>query len=343
MQDIKKRRSTGQITLFDVAKHAGVGAMTVSRALRTPERVSDKLRQKIQLSVQTLGYKPNVAASLLASASDNQVIAVVTDQIYDNSTRILLNTLQIQLAKQGYTTLIIEACHYYHRESQLLETLYNHNLKAIVLFYINNDALINQVIDNKAVPIINIGQQIDELDNVYIGLDDSLAMYVLTEHVIKKGYRHIGLLCANQQYQLFQQRLHGWHKAMLAYHLPTHRIINAAKPANFTTGSELLPDMLLNWPELDALICTTDELACGVLYECQRRHIRVPYQLAVSGFGNNEFSQVSFPTLTTVALPSKQIGQYTAAVLLNRLNKQLECAKPDLSTLVPVIQSRASL
>lgn len=343
MQDTKKRRSTGQITLFDVAKYAGVGTMTVSRALRTPERVSDKLRTKIQSAVDALGYRPNVAASLLASASSNRLIAVITSKIYDHSAKILLNTLQTTLAKQGYTTLIIESYHYYKRESQLLDTLYSHNLVAVLLFYVENYELIRQIVHHKTIPIMNIGIQSEELTNTDVGLDDSRAMHMLTEHVIKKGYRHIGLLCANQQHHLFQQRLHGWHKAMLAYHLPTDRIINAAKPANFSTGSELLPDILLNWPELDALICTTDELACGVLYECQRRHIRVPYQLAVCGFGDNEFSQVSFPPLTTVSLPSKQIGEYTATLLLNQLEADIDYNETDLSQLSPEIKSRASL
>ncbi|MWN05799.1 LacI family DNA-binding transcriptional regulator [Gilliamella sp. Pas-s95] len=343
MQDTKKRRGTGQITLFDVAKYAGVGTMTVSRALRMPEKVSDKLRQKIQLAVDTLGYKPNIAASLLASASANRVIAVITTKIYDHSAQILLDVLQTHLAKEGYTTLIIESYHYHKCESQLLDTLYSHNLEAILLFYIENDDLIEKIIQNKTVPIMNIGKKHEELIDINVEFDDSLAMYKLTEHVIKKGYQNIGLLCANQQYHLFQQRLHGWHKAMLTYHLPSHRIVNAAKPANFSTGAELLPDILLNWSELDALICTTDELACGVLYECQRRHIRVPYQLAVSGFGDNEFSQVSFPPLTTVALQSKQIGEYIAILLLNKLKNIVKQYKSDLSTLLPVIKSRASL
>ncbi|MCO6544237.1 MAG: LacI family DNA-binding transcriptional regulator [Gilliamella sp.] len=342
MQDIKKRKSTGQITLFDVAKYAGVGTMTVSRALRTPERVSDKLRKKIQLAVDALGYKPNITASLLASASANKVIAVITTKIHDYSTQMLLDALQTSLAEKGYTVLIIESYHYLKCESQLLNTLYSHNLEAILLFYIERDDFIRQVVLNKTVPIINIGKQYDKLTNMNVELDDSLAMYMLTEHVIKKGYRYIGLLCANEQYYLFQQRLHGWHKAMLDYHLSTHRIINAAKPANFSTGSELLPDVLLNWPEIDALICTTDALACGVLYECQRRHIRVPYQLAVSGFGDSEFSKVSFPPLTTVAQPSKKIGKYIANLLLNELKNENNY-KPDLSVLVPMIQSRDSL
>ncbi|OCG44182.1 hypothetical protein A9G35_08805 [Gilliamella sp. Choc5-1] len=343
MQDTKKRRSTGQITLFDVAKHAGVGAMTVSRALRTPELVSDKLRQKIQLAVDTLGYKPNIAASLLASASSNQVIAIITTKIYDHSAQLLLDSLQANLIKKGYTTFIIESYHYHKSESQLLDTLYSHNLEAILLFYVENENLIKKIAQNKTVPIMNVGKKYDELININVEVDDSFAMYKLTEYVIKKGYQNIALLCANQQYHLFQQRLHGWYKAMLTYHLPSHRIVNAAKPANFSTGAELLPDILLNWSELDALICTTDELACGVLYECQRRHIRVPHQLAVSGFGDNEFSQVSFPALTTVALQSSKIGGYTATLLLNNLKNTEKQHKSDLSELLPVIKSRSSL
>ncbi|MCX8650534.1 LacI family DNA-binding transcriptional regulator [Gilliamella sp. B2776] len=343
MQEIKKRKTTGQITLFDVAKYAGVGTMTVSRALRTPDRVSDKLRQKIQIAVDTLGYKPNIAASLLASASANRVIAVITTKIYDHSAQLWLNSLQTHLAKAGYTTLIIESYHYYKFESQMLDAIYSHNLEAILLFQFEDEGFVKQILKNKIVPILNIGKNYDGLTNINIGIDDSLAMYMLTEHVIKKGYQYIGLLCANQEYQIFQQRLHGWHKAMLVYHLPTYRIINAAKPANFSTGSELLPDMLLNWPELDALICTSDELACGVLYECQRRHIRVPHQLAVSGFGDNEFSQVSFPALTTIALPYKKIGEYTATLLLDSLKNKKASEKTDLSELAPVIRLRASV
>ncbi|VTR48799.1 Gluconate utilization system GNT-I transcriptional repressor [Serratia fonticola] len=73
----RKRRSTGRVTLADVAQLAGVGTMTVSRALRTPEQVSDKLREKIESAVSELGYLPNLAASSLASASSYTIAMVV--------------------------------------------------------------------------------------------------------------------------------------------------------------------------------------------------------------------------------------------------------------------------
>lgn len=142
-----------------MAKYAGVGTMTVSRALRTPGRVSDKLRKKIQIAIDVLGYKPNVAASLLASASANPVIAVITTKIHDHSAQILLDALQASLTKQGYT---------------------------ILLFYVENDAIIENINLKKMIPIMNIGKQDDISADAYVGLDNSLAMYMLTEHIIKK-------------------------------------------------------------------------------------------------------------------------------------------------------------
>ncbi|MEG1226775.1 MAG: LacI family DNA-binding transcriptional regulator, partial [Hafnia sp.] len=77
MPIIKKRRSTGRVTLADVARLAGVGSMTVSRALRTPDQVSDKLREKIESAVSELGYVPNLAASALASGAGRTISVVV--------------------------------------------------------------------------------------------------------------------------------------------------------------------------------------------------------------------------------------------------------------------------
>lgn len=101
-----------------------------------------------------------------------------------------------------------------------------------------------------------------------IGIDNVAAMYELTEMLIQRGYQNIGLLCANQEQWIFQQHLHGWYKAMLRHHMSPNRVINAALPPNFSTGASQLPEFLLAWPELDALVCVSD----GYL----RRVIRVP-------------------------------------------------------------------
>ena len=99
-------------------------------------------------------------------------------------------------------------------------------------------------------------------------------------------------------------------------------MINAAAPPIFSTGAAQLPEFLLAWPELDALVCVSDELACGALYECQRRRIKVPDDLAIVGFGDSDVSRVCVPPLTTISVPHRKIGIEAGRALLARLNDE---------------------
>jgi len=317
----KKRRSTGRVTLADVAQLAGVGSMTVSRALRTPEQVSDKLREKIEEAVSQLGYLPNQAASSLASASSN-TIAMIVPSLSESGCAEMFAGLQKVLQPAGYQIMLAESQHRMEREEKLLETLLSYNLAAAILLSVEHSANVRQWLDNLTIPVLEIGALTDSPIDMNIGIDYVEAMFQLTQTVVAKGYQNIGMLCANQEQWIFQQHLQGWRKAMLKAHMSPHRVINAAEPACFSTGAQQLPEFLLAWPELDALVCVSDDLACGALYECQRRRIKVPDDLAVVGFGNSDVSKVSQPPLTTIAIPHKEIGVRAAQALLARINDE---------------------
>ncbi|MBH2546724.1 LacI family DNA-binding transcriptional regulator [Serratia marcescens] len=317
----KKRRSTGRVTLADVAQLAGVGTMTVSRALRTPEQVSDKLREKIEAAVSELGYLPNLAASSLASAS-SYTIAMVVPSLSESGCAEMFAGLQKVLQPAGYHIMLAESQHHLEREEKLLETLLSYNLAAAVLLSVEHSQNARNALIAANIPVVEIGAVRADPIDMSIGIDYVAAMYQLTQTVIASGYQNIGLLCANQEQWIFQQHLQGWHKALLRNHMSPHRVINAAQPASFSTGAQQLPEFLLAWPELDALVCASDELAGGALYECQRRRIKVPNNLAVVGFGNSEFSRVCQPPLTTMTIPHRDIGIQAGQALLARLNEQ---------------------
>lgn len=295
--------------------------MTVSRALRTPEQVSDKLREKIDAAVQELGYMPNLAASALASASSRTIAMVVPNLAEDGCSDMFAGLQQI-LQPAGYQIMLAESQHRPEQEEKLLETLLASNIAAAILLSAEHTDTVRHWLKNASIPVMEMGaMRADPLD-MNIGIDNVAAMYELTELVIQRGYQNIGLLCANQEQWIFQQHLQGWHKALLRNHMSPHRVINAAQPASFSTGAQQLPEFLLAWPELDALVCASDELAGGVLYECQRRRIKVPDNLAVVGFGNSEFSRVCQPPLTTMTIPHRDIGIQAGQALLARLNEQ---------------------
>ncbi|WHD27868.1 LacI family DNA-binding transcriptional regulator [Escherichia coli] len=316
----RKRRSTGKVTIADVAQLAGVGTMTVSRALRTPEQVSDKLREKIEAAVNELGYMPNLTASALASASSHTIAMVVPNLAEAGCTEMFAG-LQHVLQPAGYQIILAESRHRLEQEEKLLDTLLASNIAAAILLSVEHNSTVRHLLKNASIPVIEIGAIRTDPIDINIGIDNVAAMFELTDMLVQRGYQNIGLLCANQEQWIFQQHLQGWYKAMLRHHMSPNRVINAALPPVFSTGASQLPEFLLAWPELDALVCVSDELACGVLYECQRRRIKVPDELAVVGFGDSDVSKVCQPSLTTMAVPHRKIGLEAGNVLLERIKE----------------------
>ncbi|EIJ0369866.1 TPA: LacI family DNA-binding transcriptional regulator [Escherichia coli] len=316
----RKRRSTGKVTIADVAQLAGVGTMTVSRALRTPEQVSDKLREKIEAAVNELGYMPNLTASALASASSHTIAMVVPNLAEAGCTEMFAG-LQHVLQPAGYQIILAESRHRLEQEEKLLKTLLASNIAAAILLSVEHNSTVRHLLKNASIPVIEIGAIRTDPIDINIGIDNVAAMFELTDMLVQRGYQNIGLLCANQEQWIFQQHLQGWYKAMLRHHMSPNRVINAALPPVFSTGASQLPEFLLAWPELDALVCVSDELACGVLYECQRRRIKVPDELAVVGFGDSDVSKVCQPSLTTMAVPHRKIGLEAGNVLLERIKE----------------------
>ncbi|WP_148935497.1 LacI family DNA-binding transcriptional regulator, partial [Escherichia coli] len=310
----------GKVTIADVAQLAGVGTMTVSRALRTPEQVSDKLREKIEAAVNELGYMPNLTASALASASSHTIAMVVPNLAEAGCTEMFAG-LQHVLQPAGYQIILAESRHRLEQEEKLLETLLASNIAAAILLSVEHNSTVRHLLKNASIPVIEIGAIRTDPIDINIGIDNVAAMFELTDMLVQRGYQNIGLLCANQEQWIFQQHLQGWYKAMLRHHMSPNRVINAALPPVFSTGASQLPEFLLAWPELDALVCVSDELACGVLYECQRRRIKVPDELAVVGFGDSDVSKVCQPSLTTMAVPHRKIGLEAGNVLLERIKE----------------------
>lgn len=317
----RKRRGTGRATLADVAKLANVGTMTVSRALRQPDRVSDKLRVKIESAVAELGYIPNSSASALASASSN-VVAVVTSSLAEFGHAEMMAGVQEILIPAGYQLMLAESQNQEAREQKLLETFLSYNLAAVILFDARHTTATYELLSQAQLPIAELGAALEKPLDINIGIDNAAATYQLAEHLISLGYSRIGLMSAAQKPWVSQQRLRGWNRALLTHNLSTTRVISTYEPSSFSVGASLLPELLLNWPDMDALICSSDELACGALFECQRRKIQVPRDLAIVGFGNSDVSKVCLPPLTTMAVPHREIGIQAGKALLAKMQDE---------------------
>ncbi|WP_033136382.1 LacI family DNA-binding transcriptional regulator [Aeromonas finlandensis] len=317
MSEAKKRRSTGRVTLNDVAQLAGVGAMTVSRALRTPEMVSDKMRERIEAAVEELGYIPNRAAGALASGTSH-VILVIVPSLLDRASAELMAGLQPRLMKAGYQLVLGDAQHL-RQQSEQLEHLLQYNPAAVIVLGCLESPDDKALLRNSRLPVVEVGALVPHPMDLCVGGSNQEAGYRLTRHLIERGYRNIGFLCARQEQWMLQQRMRGWQQAMLESYLSPDMVINTSEVPSFSTGAAMLGEFLLRWPELDALICVNDELAAGVLFECQRRHLSVPGKLAIAGFDDSDVAKACYPALTSVHIPYRKMGSMAAEMILRKL------------------------
>lgn len=314
----KRRKNTGKITLAEVAKLVGVSTMTVSRALRMPEKVNPELRSRIEAAVSELGYIPNLQARSLASADSSLIMGVVSS-FSSPGFLAVSETLQTVLSTQGYSMMFIESGQGGQSEENAFQQMLAYNPAAIVQFNIDNISSCSQMLLNTGMPVVEIGAINRDASWVSIGVDYAAGVKKLVNSLAQSGYRNIGLLCTASNNILFRQVLNGWNSAMLSLNHSPHRVVTSHLPSGITTGFNLLGDIRITWPELDALICTSDEMACGCIMACHNTGVSVPENLALASLSGGNLAAVCSPALTAVEFPWSETGTRAGKTLLDLL------------------------
>ncbi|MEC4723021.1 LacI family DNA-binding transcriptional regulator [Noviherbaspirillum sp. CPCC 100848] len=329
---------TGRVTLSEIAERVGTSAITVSRVLNTPHLVSEELRTQIEGVIAELGYMPNRAARALARARSDSV-AVLIPSLSNTVFTQLLEGVRDVLNRAGYRTLIGDTRYSPEEEESLLRAYLEHSPDGILITGFDQTAATRELLNRSRVPVVHMMEMTDG-DAYSVGLEQFDAGRAITRHLLERGYRRIGFLGAQLDPRVLE-RLAGYRAALhdAGVNYPVGELLDST-PSSIGLGATLLDKLLRQAPQTDALFCCNDDLALGVLFECQRRGIRVPQQLAVAGFNDLAPAAWVHPALTTIATPRYEIG-HTAAEMLLQLMKgeKPEPAKKDLGFSLVVRES----
>lgn len=311
----RSRRGGGRPTIADVARKAGVGAITVSRALREPERVSEELRRQIQAAVDELGYVPDPNARALASARaevfgvlvpslTNNVFAEVVRGIYDSLSD---SPFRIQLGNTHYSGL---------EEERLLQLFGSQRPAALIVAGIDQTPTSRKLLENAGCPVVQVMETGPDPVDMMVGFSHLDGGRTATEHLIEMGYRRIGFIGARMDPRS-QRRLAGYRAAMEKAGLFDPRLITTTPLlSSVPLGRELFRDALAKMPTLDGVFCNNDDIALGVLFECHRASIDVPKTIGIVGFNDLDMMQVAFPSITSIRTYRYEIGRRAVAMAL---------------------------
>ncbi|MET0207969.1 MAG: LacI family DNA-binding transcriptional regulator [Burkholderiaceae bacterium] len=309
----KRRRATGRVTLQEVALAAGVSPITASRALRGERGVAAELVQRVQAEVARLGYVPDPAARMLASARSNQVVVLIP--LLSNALFVdLLDAAQRTLLAAGYQSLI-GVTHYHPEEEEALLRTYLMNRPAglLVTGYDRTDAA-RALIQGSGIPCVQVMENRAEPTLFSVGFSQQSAGHAMTAELQRRGYQHIAFAAAQLDPRTLQ-RAAGYRAALGDAHDPTLEFMDAA-PSSFALGATLFERVLREAPQTDAIFFNNDDLAQGALLQALRMGVTVPDRVAVAGFNDLTGGDQMLPPLSTVRTPRGAIGLHAAQMLV---------------------------
>jgi LacI family gluconate utilization system Gnt-I transcriptional repressor len=311
----RKRTKPGKIRLTEVAKLAGVSPITASRFFRNPEALSLPKRVRVESAAKELGYVPNLAARALASQR-TEIIGVLipslTNNVFSDVLRGIYDAVDgtrysIQLANTRYSLL---------QEERLLRLFTAQKPAGLIITGIDQTPESHSILEASDCPIVQIMEIGPDPIDMMIGFSHSDACNAAISHLLAQGCRRIGFIAARMDPRV-QRRFQGYQAAMKEAGLFDQRlIVTTPVPTSVTLGGALFADLLNKAPDTEAVFCANDDLALGVLFECRRRHIAVPEQIAIVGFNDLEFMASSVPTLSSVRTNRYEMGRNAATMVI---------------------------
>jgi LacI family gluconate utilization system Gnt-I transcriptional repressor len=311
---VRKRTNLGSIRLAEVAKHAGVSPITASRFFRNPEALSVAKRERVASAVLELGYVPNLAARALASQR-TEVIGVLIPSLTNNVFNDVLRGIYDASEGGRHNIQFVNTRYSILQEEKLLRLFQAQKPSGLIVTGINQTAESRAVMEAMNCPVVQIMELGPNPMDMMVGFSHSDAAFSAVSHLLDQGRRRIGLIGARMDPRV-QRRLEGYSNAMKGAGLFDPRLIMTTPvPTSVTLGGTLLADLLAQAPDADAVFCINDDLALGVLFECQRRQIPVPGKIAIVGFNDMEFMASAVPSLTSVRTNRYEMGRKAVTML----------------------------
>jgi LacI family transcriptional regulator, gluconate utilization system Gnt-I transcriptional repressor len=317
------RRGHGRATLSDVARRAGVSAITVSRALHKPELVVAETRARVERAVAELGYIPNRIAGSLASSSPNAVAAILPS--LDNSifTDVLKGAVGA-LERSGYQLVLGNSHFDPDVEATLIETFLAHGAGAIMLTGARHAPRARSLLISSGVPVVQTWSLPRRPIGACVGFSNFGASYAMVRHLIDRGYRDIGFVSAPvARNDRAAARRRGYAQALGDHGLPNDPVTTLESPFGFAAGAAALERIRSVRPSTDAVFFANDVLASGAVLAARRLGLRIPDDIAIAGFDDIELASQLTPPLTTVRIDRIGIGRAAAELMLQALRREV--------------------
>jgi LacI family transcriptional regulator len=337
---MNRPKAKAKSNVFDVAKAAGVSVATVSRTFNLPERVGAAARAKVLVAAQELGYSPNPAAKALRLQKSFIIGAVIPSLDYSMFAR-MTHAFEEQLTAAGYSVFVVTTGFDNRDMLGAVKKIVERGAEALLLVGKMEDARLRRYLAETQIPCVTTYSYNEDEIVPSIGFDNFAATRQAVEFLIRLGHRQMamvaGPLLGNDR-QL--ARLGGFEETMRAHGLADGiHIIEKSYGAAMMQGADAMRQIYHEFPQVTAVVCNADVFAFSAIAECRRLGLRVPEDISVVGFDDDDYTTIFSPALTTIAVPAAEMGRHAARSLIGALTMGRKVMPARLDTQLIVRES----
>jgi LacI family gluconate utilization system Gnt-I transcriptional repressor len=304
----------------DVARLAGVSVITVSRVLREPDKVAEDTRARVLAAIETIGYVPNLVARSLKSQRSGVIAAVIPSVTHSIVAEVVRGMTEV-LNREGLHLLLADSGFSPDEEEALVAAFLARRPDAMYLTGTTHTPGTRRMLDAARIPVVETGNLTNAPIDMVVGYSNFAAARAMTRTLIDGGRRTIGYVGQHGRGYIDRVRdRHAGHcEALRDRRMRLRARLQVEVDLSYRGGAAGLSQLLQQEPRVDAVFCTSDVIAIGVLFECQRRGIRVPDEIAITGMDDQEIASQCVPALTTIRMPRYEMGKRAAELLCRRL------------------------
>ena len=306
----------GRARLSDVARAAGVSTMTVVRVIHEPDKVAANTRERVQQVLAATGYTPNLVARGLAS-SRTGLIAAVIPVLTNSLIAEIMQGLTDAIAPSGHHLLLGASGFSAAEEEILVRAFLSHRIDGIYLTGAIHTAETIAMLKRAAIPVVEGGNLTRQPIDMLVGYSNVDAARAVTRHLVKTGYAPIGYIGAYpHDNDRARDRRRGYELALTSARRKVDPRLCVETSLDIDSGAAAMATLIERRRGLRAVFCSADAIAVGALFECQRRGIGVPEEIAIIGFNDLDFAVASVPTLSSVSTERRKMGTWAADAIL---------------------------
>lgn len=317
---MSRKRTTAHVSLQHVADRAGVSAMTVSRALRGLEGVSERRRAEIVKIARRMNYFPNNNARSLVVANSN-LVGISFPTLFNDVFADMLEGMRMTFERAGLTTVIDTTSYDREVELALISRLMSWHPAAIVLTGNDHHRSVRKKLRKAGIPTLELWDISQDPIDICVGIDHFDAGLRIGRYAVDLGYDNpgfVGILPGRDTRA--DKRRSGIDAAFRQFGQAAPMAHSIQEDSNsFMAGKLGTMELMSRQAPPDILFYVNDHLAFGGLSACQTLGIRVPEDVGLIGFNSLDLTTVLPLSLTTMSTPRRQMGIVAAQNLISRI------------------------